>query len=110
MYEYMEIGPVPAEEDCYQLGTDNYRENASKEMNAYINQLERVFANHIESGNVFFKKKWFAHDFGTYGEVVVCYDPDKPESCDAAFEIERNLPYNWDQEAIKELELSNDSM
>ncbi len=110
MYEYMEIGPVPADENCAQLGTDDYRENASKEMNAYINQLERVFSEHIANGEVFFRKKWFAHDFGSYGEVVVCYNPDNTNSCNAAFEIEGNLPSNWDDEAIKELEMSNDSM
>ena len=59
--EYMEIGSSPYDELCAQLGFDNYRKDATKEMDAYINQLNRLF---IEARNygITFKQKWFNHD------------------------------------------------
>ena len=63
--EYMEIGSSPYDELCAQLGFDNYRKDATKEMDAYINQLNRLF---IEAKNygITFKQKWFNHDFDVW--------------------------------------------
>ena len=44
--EYIEIGATPYDEDCAQVGAENYRKDAMKEMNAYINQLNRSFVLH----------------------------------------------------------------
>lgn len=101
MIEYMEIGPTPCEEDCAQLGTSDYRKISNIEMTAYINQLCREFATRLDY--VDFGKKWFNHDFGSYGEVVVYYNTEDEESTKAAFFIESHLPMRWDDEAIVEL-------
>ena len=101
---YMEIGPTPCEESCAQVGIENYRIIASKEMDVYINQLNRKFEDIADENHIVFGKKWFNHDFGSYGEVVVYYDESDENSVQAAFHIESNLPYNWDEEALIELE------
>ena len=43
MIEYLEIGPVPAGEDCAQVGSIDFRNQSKREMRAYINQLKREF-------------------------------------------------------------------
>lgn len=102
----MYLGPTPCDEDCAQLGQDNFRELAKKEMNAYISQLYRTFPD-VNQFNVSFKIKWENHDFGTYGEVVAVYDATNQESTKKALDIEWQLPEKWDEEAIKELQEKN---
>lgn len=99
MIDYFEIGPTPCNEDCAQVGTDNYRTMANIEMDAYVDQLYRIFGEKIEGSMITFAKKWFPHDFGTYGEVVIKYDDADPNS-HLVYEIERELPDQWDNEAI----------
>lgn len=100
--EYMEIGPVPCEEDCAQVGQPDFRKISSIEMNAYIHQLEREFQTRLDV--IRFEKKWFNHDFGSYGEVVVYYDPEDEYSTQSAYFVESHLPMRWDDEALEELE------
>ena len=102
--DYLHIGSTPCDEDCAQVGEENYRTKATKEVNAYINQLNRTFP-YTEENNVIITKKWFQHDFGSYVEVVVNYMVDDEKSVDYAIKIENNSPYNWDKLAIEELGL-----
>ena len=102
MRDYIYFGPTPCDEDCAQVGQDNFREQAKKEMNAYMNQLYRQFPE-LENSGVYLKILWQNHDFGTYGEVVAVYDDENSESLELALKIENNLPENWDEEALKEL-------
>lgn len=103
MIDYFEIGPTPCDENCAQVGEDNFRNKANIEMDAYIDQLYRLFGEKILDTSISFKKKWFAHDFGNYGEVVIMYD-DSDEKHDLVYEIERELPENWDEQAKKDIE------
>ena len=100
--EYMEIGATPYDEDCAQVGSENYRKDAMKEMDAYINQLNRSFVLARTYG-IAFKQKWFNHDFGSYGEVCIYWNNENEDADIHAYEIERNLPGKWDEEAKKEL-------
>lgn len=100
--EYIEIGSTPYDESCAQVGVENYREDAKKEMNAYINQLNRLFID-AESRGVKFKQKWFDHDFGAYGEVCMYWNPENEIADEYVYVIEADLPGNWDEEARKEL-------
>jgi hypothetical protein len=101
--DYIEISPTPVDEDCAQVGEPNFRENATKEMNAFINQLYRAFPL-AEDKSVSFRKKWFSHDFGSYGYVVAYYDADSSESYEYAISVENDTPMYWDDEALQELE------
>ena len=107
MKEYMEIGPVPYNEDCAQVGFEDYRKDALKEMDAYINQLNRAFTD-AESKGIKFKQKWFEHDFGSYGEVCAYWNPEDPIADEYVYIIESGLPGNWDEEAKKQLKGKND--
>ncbi len=96
-YEYIELCSTPYEEDCAQIGEENYNSKSRIECEVYISQLERLFPD------AQFGVKSFSHDFGRYREVVVYYDDNDDESTSVAFEVESNLPTEWDGEAKKEL-------
>ena len=104
--EYIEIGPTPYDENCAQVGDDDYRKDAKKEMDVYINQLNRTFID-AKSKGIAFKQRWFDHDFGAYGEVCIYWNTENEIADEYAYVIERNLPSDWDEEAKKELEESH---
>jgi len=101
MRDYISIGPSPCNEECAQVGQDNYPEQSKKECRAFLNQLSRVFGE--PPGGAHLGIKSFPHDFGTYREVVCYFDDDVPEARDFAFMLEGKSPENWDEEAHKEL-------
>ena len=103
--DWIYLGPVPTEEDCAQLGQDNFRQQATKEMTMFCNMLYRHFPDAIDKG-VYFRIKWENHDFGTYGEVVAAYDEDDKEAMDYAIHVENNLPEHWDEDALLGLEVN----
>lgn len=95
--EYITLGATPAEEDCAQVGRDDYRKRSRWEMKAYIEQLKRMFPDMPESCTL--QSKGFQHDYGTYHEVCIFYDPEIEESVDYALTLEGSLPAEWDEEA-----------
>jgi hypothetical protein len=105
--EYIELGITPYAEECAQVGADNYCDRVRAEGRAYINQLKRMIFQSKKIDELPFgirlALKSFAHDFGLYYEVIVKYDESNGDAIDFAFEIENNLPANWDDEAKKEL-------
>lgn len=102
MKEWLELGPVPSDEVCEQVGLSEYNpDKARKEVLVYQKQLETQFKDKLNL--VKFGVKLFQHDFGPYYEVVVYYNSEDQEAVDAAFEIESSLPKNWTQESLIEL-------
>lgn len=101
--DYMEIGSSPSDEDCAQLGSDNYDKLSRIELNAYVHQLERMFPYVKNSDSLKFAVKRFNHDFGTYAEVVIYFDTANEFEYNCAIDIEHNLPMNWDEEAKEEI-------
>jgi len=110
--DYYTFGSTPCDENCAQVGRDNYHEQSRIECRAYINQLKRVikeltsyeygsddFTNKYETFTL--RVKSFPHDFGNYHEVCAIFDDE--ESCHLANDIDNSLPENWDAEALKEL-------
>jgi hypothetical protein len=89
--QYLELGPVPADETCAQVGSKNYREVALAECRRYKQLLEAKFPE----GR--FAIKGFSHDYGTYHEVVIYYDDDNH---DYVSMVEENLPATWNDSAI----------
>jgi hypothetical protein len=106
MLDYLNLGSTPSDEDCAQVGSPDYENRANKELDAYMAQLERMFPGLETHKSMRFKKMWFPHDFGSYGEIVIVYDADNELEAATAIEIEWNTPTNWDEEAIKELNLT----
>ena len=89
---YIQLGPVPAEEECMQVG-DVGLPDLIREVRIFKDQLCRMFPGHQ------FGVKTFPHDFGTYVEVVVYYDEMNFVSEERALEVDENLPSRWDDEA-----------
>lgn len=92
--DYIEIGSSPYGESCAQVGSEHYARLSSIECQVYAAQLKRMFPD----GE--FGVKSFAHDFGSYKEVVAYFYPDSEDAMmEAAFEAERSGPEFWDEEA-----------
>ena len=100
--EFMEIGPVPAEENCAQVGDAFFKQVATIQMETYIDQLYREFPNAREHG-ISFVKKWYPHEFGTYGEVNISWPADNELATEYALDIEHNLPSHWDEQSLETL-------
>lgn len=101
----LEFGPVPADESCQQVGTENYSSRlAREECGAYVRQLARMFPQ-VEATGAYFKITSNNHEAGVYLEVAVAYNSDSDEQIAAAFFVDDNCPLNWDEIAKHELEL-----
>jgi len=105
MLDYLNLGPTPSNEDCAQVGSPDFKNRADKELDAYKAQLERMFPGLETHKHMKFKKMWFPHEFGSYGEIVIVYDDSNELEAATAIEIEWNTPSYWDEEAKKELSL-----
>ena len=104
MRDYIEIGPTPSDENCAQVGDIYYGIRSKIETTAYLNQLNRMFPEVLNSSTLRFSIKTFQHDFGSYKEVVINYDSDDEEEYEIAIsKIDKNIPSNWDEEALDEI-------
>lgn len=92
--EYLELGPAPYDEQCVQIGTLDYREKAIAECQRYKEQIIRQFGEPPENAGL--RVKGFPHDFGNYYELCINFDPDDEKAVEYAFEVEGNLPANWE--------------
>ena len=99
--ELMYIGPVPCDEKCEQLGPTYRPEVAKAECRAFINQLKRMHGEPPDGARV--RINAAPHDFGTYHEVVVEYDPKTEAAVAYALKLEAESPNQWDEDALEEL-------
>lgn len=91
--EFLELGPVPAEEECVGVNPNvDYIRPMREECLRFMNMLESRFASFDK---IYFSVKGNDHEFGRYYEVIVRYNPDDEESIDQAFTVESNLPHTW---------------
>ena len=95
MRDYLSLGTTPWEEDCAQVGEENYIEKARKECARFIEGLEHYFGG--PPYGVTFKATANPHDFGTYYDVVVWYDINDEEAVKYAFDVEGNIPRTWEE-------------
>lgn len=110
MIEYITLGSTPCDEECAQVGQEDYSSRAKKECRAYINQLWRVLKSkgvNVAPPSFDLVIKNNPHDFGSYAEVNCKFDSDNAEACDLAYELDACAPANWDDEARKELGLDD---
>ena len=85
MLDHLYIGAVPAEEDCAQVGAADYATRARAECRRFIAQILRHYP---EPENGWLQVKSCPHDFGTYYEVIACYDTSDEEATRWAFDVE----------------------
>ncbi|SDD58200.1 hypothetical protein SAMN05216345_111133 [Cupriavidus sp. YR651] len=93
----IEVGPVPAEEACAQVGRDDYNERSRRECAVYVRQLQRIFG-YPEPTVLKFVRRGFPHEFGRYHEVVAVMTAQGANLFDDA-----KLPIEWDHIARAEL-------
>ena len=104
MMNFETLSCVPCDEDCQQVGMDSYEPTKAKaECRAFLHQLIRQFGNPPEGARLTIKS--FPHDWGNYMEVCGVFDENIEEAVNYVYNIEANLPENWDEEAKKELGL-----
>ena len=98
MREWLTLGPVPYEEDCVQVNSnEDYLPAMVKEVRKFVQLLDNRFLNIPE--NAYFGVKSENHDFGPYKEAAIYYDTDDAESEQFAFFVETNLPATWNDES-----------
>ena len=107
MRDNYEIGSSPNEEECAQVGSDDYLVLAEKELERYKVMLEKRFPQ-AEEFRCKFIIKWFPHDFGSYGEVCISYNPEDNASNEFMLFVEGNLPAKWVDSEILTTEISNE--
>jgi hypothetical protein len=96
----MDIGPVPCEEGCQQVGTPDYDPTkAREECKLFIEALELSLGPPPEG--CYFKVKANPHDFGSYYEVVCRYDTNSEEAAAYAYRAESEGPDTW-PESLKD--------
>jgi hypothetical protein len=97
MKDSFSLSPTPIGEDCAQLGTSTYYEDAKLECKAFIAQLRRKFGPEPSGCRLFIKTN--PHDFGSYFDVNVEFDQNSEEANEYAYLVEADLPEYWDEEA-----------
>jgi hypothetical protein len=100
--QFIEIGPVPGEENCAQVGSPDYTEASLRECEVFRRMLSRLFP--VPEGlPVAYVGRTHPHDFGNYREVSIRYDDANGQAADFAYEVESSAPAEWDTIARYEL-------
>jgi hypothetical protein len=93
MRDLVYLGPVPVDEDCVQVGDQDYEIKAAYQCEQYILLIRRVVG--VEPQGAKLKVKWNDHDLGSYCEVVCEFDDRYQEAFDYAFRCESEGPTKW---------------
>jgi hypothetical protein len=98
--ESLNIGPCPADEVPAQLGTAHYHQLAKLEIQLFKQQLtEELATKYPDFGClVRFKTTSNPHDFGTYHDLDVIYDPENEIAESQAFYCEGWASTVWTPE------------
>lgn len=88
------LGPAPSEEDCAQVGRDDYEERARRECMAYIEAIRKVVGMEPEGARLRVARQ--AHDYGSYLEVVCEYDGNSPDAANYAARCDEQAPTTWE--------------
>ena len=95
MYDELSIGPVPAEEECEQLGPNYDEAKARAECKRFIECIRKVCGPEPFGARLIIKGN--PHDFGTYLEVNVRYDDNNQVAVEYAFKVESQAPQTWEE-------------
>ncbi|MBS3912806.1 MAG: hypothetical protein KGZ70_13565 [Hydrogenophaga sp.] len=108
--DYLSIGPAPSEEQCAQVGDDEYSTRSRRETAAYRRQILRHYPVPAECEDVLAGLRICSnpHEFGVYREVEIAYDASSAAACRWAHAVEadpKGVLRRWDRDAIAELGL-----
>lgn len=98
--ESLNIGPAPSEETPAQVGTQHYHVISKLELTLFKQQLIEELATQWPDFGclVRFKTTTNHHDFGTYYDLDVVYNPEDPMSASQAFYCEGQASSVWSPE------------
>ena len=100
--DHLDLGTVPSDEDCAQLGVDDdYAARAKRECRALANQLRRLCGE--PPPNARFRIMSNAHDFGTYYSLAIEFDGNDQDAVAYAYRCDAASPSEWDDDARAEL-------
>ena len=95
MRDFIEIGSSPHMEDCIQVATGfDYLPNMRAECERFKKLLEKAYP---PVGQAFLFIKSNSHDFGTYLEVAVSFNPEDTKERAYAFMVEEKAPGSWEE-------------
>ena len=105
MRTFLQLAPVPYDETPEQLGPNYDAAKAKAECFVFRRQLERQSPppGDAELVRARLVVKSNPHDFGDYYEVNAVFDDKNDEESNWAYELENNLPANWDDIAEAEI-------
>lgn len=99
----IELGPTPAEEECAQVGDHNYADRSRTECEAFRAQILRHYPVPEGLGQqAGLRIVSNPHEFGSYREVEVAYDPFSVRATTWAHQVEADRIgrlNKWDHEA-----------
>src|SRR4051812_20653404 len=93
------IGPVPAMEDCAQVGDPDYARDARVECRAFIEAIRKVCGREPEGARLAIMPQ--EHDAGTYYECAVIYDGDNEWAARYAAKVDSEAPTTWAAAGMK---------
>jgi hypothetical protein len=76
------------------VGQDDYEEVALDECRRYISLIRKRHGEEPTGAKLTVSGE--AHDYGTYFEVFVAFNPNVREAVEYAFRVENDLPLTWD--------------
>jgi hypothetical protein len=101
--DYIELGPVPYDEDASNFGVDpDFDKKNFDECTRFRNLLEKLFLPQLpnEDTHIRFFVKRFPYEGSYYREVCVEFIPEQNFSREFAYYIEANTPATWDDNEI----------
>lgn len=104
--DYIELDLVPCNEECAQIGCENFECLSRAEARAYINQLTRKYGE--PPATVSYSIEACSHDFGIYYEVRIDYCEESEADLNYVFGKDDKDGAecgddDWDDEAVREL-------
>lgn len=99
MRDYLHIGPTPAEEECASSTDPRFDVANRAECMAYRAALERFYGEPPNEASYGIKGQ--LHEFGTYREVVIYYNPDDEAEAAYAFNVEQGLA-RWAEAGMRQ--------
>ncbi len=97
--EFIELGQVPWKEKPTPIGDPEYRLNAIRECETFIEAIRNYLG--YEPIGAGLSCQAFVHDCGTEYQVVCYYDKDHPEAIQYAHRCERQAPATWEDGGVR---------
>jgi len=112
--DMVDIGPAPYEEECAQVGCDDFTKKNIAECRAFKAQIVRAYGEPPAGASL--RNRRNQHEFGTYREVAIQIDDSQSmEQAEKAWEYANLVESDrdgklaiWDAHARAELGLSSE--